>query len=106
MVISLREMAIMSTLCGLPRSFTRIASGSSAGLWHAAASAARKGACLHFGDVDVEEADRSVRTSSALANAFQVTQLEDAVTLKASMQRSACQMRTSRLEGIEAVIER
>ena len=45
MVISLRAMAMMTTLCGFPRSFRRFANGFSAGLWHAATSAAWKSTC-------------------------------------------------------------
>jgi hypothetical protein len=40
MVISLRAMAIMTTLCGFPLFFIRFATGFSTELWHAAASAA------------------------------------------------------------------
>jgi len=59
---------------------------------------------LHFGNIDVEEADRVAFEALPLRFvAFDVRQAGDPVPLQASVQRGARQMRERRLQGVEAV---
>ena len=61
----------------------------------------------HFGNVDMEEADRvSLELLPRRLVPLDIWQLADAMTLEATMQRGACQMRDGRLQCIEAIIER
>jgi hypothetical protein len=62
---------------------------------------------LHFGDVDVEEADRiGLELPPRLFVAFHLRQSADAVALKTAMEGRARQMRDDRLQGVEAIVER
>ena len=62
---------------------------------------------LHLGNIDVKEADRIVLELRPFRFvAIHVGQSRDAVTLKAPMQRRACQVRDGRLQGIKAVVQR
>jgi hypothetical protein len=62
---------------------------------------------LHFGDVDVEEADRiGLERPPRLFVAFHLGQSAKAVALQTAMQRRARQARDCRLQGVEAVVER
>jgi hypothetical protein len=62
---------------------------------------------LHFGDVNMEEADRiGLELPPRLFVAFHLGQSADAVALEAAMQRRARQMRDRRLQGVEAIVER
>ena len=61
----------------------------------------------HFGNVDMEEADRvSLELLPRRLVPLDIWQLADAMTLEATMQRGSCQMRDGRLQRIEAIIER
>src|SRR5271169_6827339 len=62
---------------------------------------------LHFGDVDVEEADRiDLEFPPWLLIAFRLRQSADVVALQAAMERRARQVRDRRLERVKAVVER
>jgi hypothetical protein len=62
---------------------------------------------LHFGDVDVEEADW-IGPELTLGRSFalDLRQPRDSVTLKATMKRRARHMRDGRLQSIEAIVGR
>ncbi len=61
----------------------------------------------HFGNVDVEEADRvSFELHLRRLAPLDIWQLADAVALQTTMQRRSRQMRDARLQRIQAIIER
>ena len=61
----------------------------------------------HFGNVDVEEADRvSCELLLRRLAPLDIWQLADAVALQTTMQRRSRQMRYARLQRIQAIIER
>jgi hypothetical protein len=62
---------------------------------------------LHFGDVDVEEADR-IGLELALGRSFalDLRQPRDSMTLEATMKGRARQMWNGRLQSVEAIVER
>ena len=62
---------------------------------------------LHFGDVDVEKADR-IGLELLLRGlvAFDLRQPADPVSLQTAMQRRTRQMRDRRLQGVEAIVKR
>jgi hypothetical protein len=63
--------------------------------------------CAHFGDVNVEEADR-IGFKALLRRflAIAIGQEADPMQLQASMQRGAGQARDRGLQGIKAIVER
>lgn len=62
---------------------------------------------LHFGDVDVKEADGVALELLPLGFvALDIRKTRDAVTLQAAMQRRSCQVRERGLESIEAISQR
>jgi Trypsin-like peptidase domain len=61
----------------------------------------------HFGNVDVEEADRiGLELLLRRLAPLDIRQLADAVALQTAVQRGSCQMRDGRLQRVEAIIER
>ena len=61
----------------------------------------------HFGNVDVEEADRvGFELLLRRLAPLDIWQLADAVALQTTMQRRSRQMRDARLQRIQAIIER
>ena len=61
---------------------------------------------LHFGDIDVEEANRiGFKLPPRLFVGFHLRQPNDAVALQTPMEGRARQMRDGRLQGVEAVVE-
>jgi putative transposase len=62
---------------------------------------------LHFGDVDVEIANRiGLKLALGRSFAFDLRQARDPMALEAAMQRRARQVRDGRLQSIETVVER
>ena len=60
-----------------------------------------------LGDVDMEIADRvSLELTLGRSFAFDPRQQRDSMTLQATMQRRARQMRDRRLQGVKAIVER
>lgn len=63
--------------------------------------------CAHFGDVDVEVADRiGLELLAPRAVALHVWQTRDLVPLQTTVQRRAGQLRDRGLQGVEAIVER
>ena len=61
---------------------------------------------LHFGDVDVEEADRIGLELALGGFALDLRQPGDSMTLEATMKGRARQMWNGRLQSVEAIVER
>ena len=62
---------------------------------------------LHFGDVDVEEADRiGLELALGRSFAFDLRQPRDSMTLEATMKGRARQVRNGRLQSLKAIVER
>lgn len=62
---------------------------------------------LHAGDIDVEVADRvRLELLPDRLVAFDIGQTRDAMALEAAVQRWPRQMRSRRLERVDAVVER
>ena len=63
--------------------------------------------CPDFGDVDMEEADRvGLELPFGGLIALGISQLADAVSLQAAVQRGSRQMRDRRLQSVETIVER